>query len=66
MTKAERAIKATKYLREYCQSMPIDCEGCIFDKNDPDAMLWKGCLLNDPDHLPETWELEKVKTKAKN
>lgn len=52
MTKNERALKAAETIRKYCQSISIDCEGCIFNK--------KGCMLNDPDHLPETWELEKI------
>ena len=60
MTKAERAIKSAKYLREYCQSIPNDCVGCAFISKDPTSVFRKGCLLNDPDHLPETWELEKV------
>lgn len=58
------ALKAAETIREYCKSMPIDCEGCIFDKCDPEAVFFKGCLLDDPDHLPETWEIEKIKKGA--
>ena len=60
MTKNERALKAAETIRKYCQSISIDCAGCIFNKHDLNSMFWKGCILNDPDHLPETWELEKI------
>ncbi len=53
-------LKATETIREYCKSMPNDCEGCIFNKHDPEAVFFKGCLLDD-DNLPETWELERIK-----
>ncbi len=65
MTKNERALKAAEIIRKYCQSISTDCAGCIFDKHDPNGMLWKGCMLNDPDHLPETWELEKIRKELK-
>ena len=54
------ALKAAKTLQEYCQSITVDCAGCIFNKHDINGMFWKGCLIDDPDHLPETWELEKI------
>lgn len=60
MTKNERALKAAETIRKYCQSISIDCAGCIFDKHESTGILWKGCMLNNPDHLPETWELEKI------
>ena len=52
----KEALKAAKKIKEYCQSINRDidefmCMGCIFDRN--------GCVLNDPDHLPETWQLDK-------
>ena len=50
--KDKSALKAAKQIREYCNSIP-GCKWCIFYKN--------GCLLNDPDHKPETWEIEKIK-----
>ena len=56
----ERALVCAETIRKYCQSITVDCAGCIFDKHDPNGMYWKGCMLNDPDHLPETWELEKI------
>lgn len=58
------ALKAAKTLQEYCQSITVDCAGCIFNKHDIHGMFWKGCTLNDPDHLPETWELEKIQDKV--
>ena len=54
-------LKAAETIKEYCELMPINCEGCIFNKNDPAGLFFKGCLLQDPDHLPETWEIEKIK-----
>lgn len=62
MTKHERAMNAAKAIRDYCQKMPIDCKGCIFNQGREDAVFFKGCILNDPDHLPETWQIkEEVK-----
>ena len=58
MTKPDKtALKAAETIREYCQSIVSDvdgyvCVGCIFDEH--------GCILNDPNHLPETWELERI------
>ncbi len=54
------ALEAAKVIREYCQMIPASCEGCIFVENDPEVVFFKGCLLNNPDHLPETWELNKL------
>lgn len=53
------ALKAAEKIRKYCKSMPNDCEGCIFNKHDPEAVFFKGCLLDD--NLPENWEIEKIK-----
>lgn len=54
------ALKAAETIREYCKSIPVYCEGCIFNKNDPEGLFFKGCFLwdNDP---PETWEIKKIK-----
>lgn len=51
-TKEEEVIKAANVIKEYCKSIPVTCEGCIFRNN--------GCKLNDPNHLPETWEIGEV------
>ena len=59
--KDKSALKAAKQIREYCKSIPVPCEGCIFNKHDPESFFFKGCLLHDEDHLPETWEIEKIK-----
>lgn len=61
---SKRALKAAKIIMEYCKSINGEgndcCAGCIFDSNDPDGIFWKRCILNDPDHLPETWQIEKL------
>ena len=61
VTKHEQAIEAAETIRKYCQTIPNDGEGCVF-KKDEDGIFWKGCFLADPDHLPETWELEKIRS----
>ena len=63
--KSEVALKAAQTIQAYCQSIDKDCTGCIFNKHESDVWF-KGCFLNDPDHLPETWELEKIKEVHKN
>ena len=55
------ALAAAQVIKAYCQTVDnrnqmnlhdyIACKNCIFDGNN-------GCILSDPDHLPETWELE--------
>lgn len=50
-------LEAAKRIKEYCNTIDISCEGCIFRQ----FRLGKYCLLNNPNHLPETWELEKIK-----
>ena len=66
MTKSQRLLNAAKILRENCQKIDVACTGCIFNKHDPDALFFKGCLLNDPDHLPETWNLEIIESEEEN
>ena len=53
------ALEAAKVIQQYCRDHgKIDtycnmyCKGCIFNNHI--------CVLNDPDHLPETWELNKL------
>lgn len=59
MVTNSEALEAAKVIQQYCiQHDKIDtycntyCKGCIFDNHI--------CVLNDPDHLPETWELNKL------
>ncbi len=59
--KDKSALKAAKQIREYCKSMPVDCKGCIFNQWDSVITFRKRCLLDDSMHLPETWELERIK-----
>lgn len=58
MTKHEKALQAAEVIKEYCQSIPTGCKGCVFNQNDKNSIFYKGCKLNDPDHLPETWQIE--------
>ena len=56
MTKTgESALKAARYVRTYCRMTP--CSKCVFHIHKRGV----GCTLHDPDHLPETWELKKIK-----
>ena len=56
----KEALKAAKAIREYCKSKNNECDGCVF-RPKPDEAIFYGCKLNNPNHLPETWELEKKK-----
>ena len=60
MITPQDAMDAANAIKEYCQSIPVNCEGCIFRQKDSNAVFFLGCKLNDPHHLPETWELEKI------
>lgn len=60
-TKLETVLKAAKTIQEYCKSKDSACTGCIFRYRKQDALWGKGCILDDPDHLPETWKLETIK-----
>ena len=55
------ALKAAETIREYCRSKPITCEGCVFDIARAFSVIDHGCLFDDPNHLPETWELERIR-----
>lgn len=49
------ALEAAKVIQQYCRDhgkVDMYCKGCIFNNH--------VCVLNDPDHLPETWELNKL------
>lgn len=61
MVTNSEALVAAKTLKRYCELTNTDCDGCIFNRHEPDGLLFTGCVLCDPDHLPETWELEKCK-----
>lgn len=54
------ALKAAETIREYCRSKPDSCEGCVFDIVRVFSVTDHGCLVDDPYHLPETWELERI------
>ena len=46
------ALEAAKVIQQYCKEhgkVDMYCKGCIFN--------YHICVLNDPNHLPETWEL---------
>ena len=51
-----------KQMCRYCINLVVG--NGIYCKHDIHGMFWKGCTLNDPDHLPETWELEKIQDKV--
>lgn len=55
MVTNSEALEAAKVIQQYCQDhgkVDMYCKGCIFNNHI--------CVLNDPDHLPETWELNKL------
>ena len=58
MTKNEKALQVAELIKSYCKSKAPDCKNCIFNAHEEDAVLFNGCKLNDPDHLPETWDLD--------
>ena len=57
-TKEEEVIQAANVIKEYCKSIPVTCEGCIFRNKE---LIIYGCKLNNPNHLPETWEIGEKK-----
>ena len=62
MSNSKDVLKAAKVIKEYCKSIPNDCNGCIFYYNKlnrlNNTLSARGCRLHDG--LPETWEIEKV------
>lgn len=50
----DEALKAARTIQAYCKTISEDCKGCCFYRDNCPI----GCGLNDPDHLPETWEIE--------
>lgn len=54
------ALKAAETIREYCRSKPNSCEGCVFHTEIERIGADRLCLVDDPYHLPETWELERI------
>ena len=46
------ALEAAKVIQQYCIQHDMYCKECIFNN--------RICVLNHPDHLPETWELNKL------
>lgn len=61
----KRALEAAEYLRLYCQSHS-DCIDCIFKNDYPEVLVFEGCKLNDPDHLPETWDIDSIQVSEEN
>lgn len=57
-TKEEEVIQAANVIKEYCKSIPVTCDGCIFRNKE---LINYGCKLNNPNHLPETWEIGEKK-----
>ena len=57
MTKKE-VLQAAETIKIYCKSKPVNCTGCVFDRDTSKHLFVSACMLND--HLPETWELEKI------
>lgn len=51
-----------KQMCRYCINLVVG--NGIYCTERKDSVFFKGCLLNDPDHLPETWELEKIQDKV--
>ena len=51
----ETVLKAAQTVQNYCRVQP-KCDGCIFHQN----KIGCGCVLDDPNHLPETWDLGKT------
>jgi len=52
--KEKQALQAAHTIKEYCKSIPSNCDGCIF------SGINNACKLNNPNHLPETWEIGEV------
>ena len=54
------ALKAAEAIREYCRIKPNSCEGCVFHTEIERMGAYRFCLVDDPYHLPKTWESERI------